>query len=389
MVGGGVGTGGVMVGGGVASGTAGGVCDAGCGTAMGCGTGAGCGTGCEVATGPAVMTFVGVGAGDYITETSYTYVGKGAGLYAMVAPKRSLVGYWVMGISVILIILLAIFVRPAPTTTTTPFTTTWTTTPVPQPKECLFWGDPHILTFDGARPSFYGEGEYWVVRSDTVLIQGRYMGTKYTHGLSATNKVVVSGPFIQGHKIEVGTLESGVLEVDGQSVFTGFPSSYTLPNGLGTVTYSEQGEVVDKAGTGRWPKRIVHMSLPQGVDIMVFRWKNYLDMKIVTVKIDGMDGACGNFNADPSDDTTLAIMGRVGARVSRGDLLFSHHAHVVVSDEMRTMLRMNCHADKRNRAESSCRTTIRGASDEEITSCMYDECFGQMEHAQETAKQYD
>jgi len=375
----------------MASGTAGGVCDfgagTGCGSAMGCGTGGGCGAGCEVATGPAVMTFVGAGAGDYITETNYTYVGRGAGLYAMVAPKRSLVGYWVMGISVILIILLAIFVRPPPTTTTTPFTT-WTTTPLPMPKACLFWGDPHILTFDGARPSFYGEGEYWVIKSDTVLIQGRYMGTKYTHGLSATNKVVVSGPFIQGHKIEVGTLESGVLEVDGRSVLSHFPSTYTLPNGLGTVTYSQQGQLVYRA-TSRWPKRIVHMSLPQGVDITVFRWKNYLDMKIVTVKIDGMDGACGNFNSDPSDDTTLAIMGRVGARVARGDLLFNHHANVVVSDEMRTMLRMNCDASKRSQAESSCRTTIHNSGEEEITSCMYDECFGQMEHAQETAKQYD
>merc|ERR1719291_562318 len=99
-----VGMGGVVVAGGEADCTTV-MCGTGAGGAacMGCGTGAGC----EVATGPAVMTFVGAG-GDYVTETSYKYVGKGAGFYGMVAPKRSLLGYYICAISVVVLIVVAV-----------------------------------------------------------------------------------------------------------------------------------------------------------------------------------------------------------------------------------------------------------------------------------------
>jgi len=375
---------------GVCSGTGTGAC-----MGMACGTGAGC----EVATGPAVMTFVGAG-GDYVTETSYKYVGKGAGIYSMVTPKRSLVGYYICVISVVVLVVLAVLLWPKDTTTTTPMTTSFsftttpsttqpTTTPAPPPRRsCVFWGDPHIITFDGARPSFYGEGEFWIIKSPTVHIQGRYMGTKYTHGLSATNKVVIGGPFMHGHKIEVGTLESGELTVDGNSVLTSFPSSYTLPHGLGTVTYSSQGRLVDRA-TSRWPKRAVHMSLHTGVQITVFRWKNYLDLQIEMTQIDGMDGACGNFNLNPSDDTTRQIMRRVGVRVAPGASMFTHEANVVVTPEMATMIQRDCPEQTRSEAHSLCQKQMPGAVEQKVLSCVFDQCFGMLDHAQQTAKRYD
>merc|ERR1719291_1602643 len=374
-----VGMGGVVVAGGEAD----------CATAM-CGTGAGevacmgCGTGagCEVATGPAVMTFVGAG-GDYVTETSYKYVGKGAGIYA---------------ISVVVLIVVAVLFWPDETTTTTRITTSFsvTTTPAPPPtttpppprKSCVFWGDPHIITFDGSRPSFYGEGEFWIVKSSSVHIQGRYMGTRYTHGLSATNKIAVGGPFLHGHKIEVGTLESGELTVDGNAVLSSFPSSFTLPHGLGTISYSAQGRLVDRA-TARWPKRAVHMSLNTGVQITVFRWKNYLDLSIDMTRIEGMDGACGNFNGNAADDTTQLIMARVGVRVNAGERMFTHHANVVVTPEMATMIERDCPQQTWSHAHGLCRKQMPSVATQEVTSCIFDECFGMLDHAQQTAKRYD
>merc|ERR1719401_3018040 len=116
----------------------------------------------------------------------------------------------------------------APVTTHMPATMPVTTTPAPV-RTCEFWGDPHILTFDGAKPSFYGNGEFWVVKSDTVWIQGRYLGTSWTHGLAATNKLVVGGPFLKGHKIVVGTTDSDELTVDGDAVLQEVGSVAHIP----------------------------------------------------------------------------------------------------------------------------------------------------------------
>merc|ERR1712232_1416503 len=100
-------------------------------------------------------------------------------------------------------------------------------------KVCTLWGDPHVIGFDQVDDnkdravSFYGDGDFWLVRSSTVHIQARFEGTKYTERLAATNRIVVGGPFLHGHKIEVGTRESEVLTVDGRSVIPSFPGSYS------------------------------------------------------------------------------------------------------------------------------------------------------------------
>merc|ERR1719401_1660292 len=48
---------------------------------------------------------------------------------------------------------------------------------------CKLFGDPHVETFDGQHASFYSQGEYWIVKSNEVWIQGRYMATPVTNGL--------------------------------------------------------------------------------------------------------------------------------------------------------------------------------------------------------------
>merc|ERR1719210_1885862 len=179
-VAGGVGAGGGVAGGGVGGGPGGGA---------GVGGGACCAT---TEVGPAVMTFVGYGAGAYTTETTYRYAGFGQGNFTYVTPKKSILLYAVGSILLLaLLILIVILFLPKPPTTTT-------TLPGPA-GECIFWGDPHLITFDGSRPSFYGDGEAWIVKTAEIKIQGRCMGTKHTKGLASTNKIAVSGSFINNH----------------------------------------------------------------------------------------------------------------------------------------------------------------------------------------------
>jgi hypothetical protein len=336
------------------------------------------------------MTFVGAGRGDYITETSYKYVGRGAGIFAQVAPRRSFLPQ-VCGVSALVLLAVLGFLfwpQESPTTTTT-----LPTVEAPPVKgTCEFWGDPHIKSFDGARLSFYGDGEFWVVKSDKIKIQGVYMGTKWTHGLAATSQIVVSGPFIGNKKIVVGSLETGPITVDGVAVLTAFPSTYTLQSTpSGVLRYDNQGQLVDKADHDPASSKIVHMALPGQVNIEVMRWQNYVDLKIEMPKQTSQDGSCGNFNGRADDDSTDAIMQRIGARVADGDLLFPSRHPVDFTAEMQEMLTAQCVGDALMKATAECRQELPAPSaavSNMMNSCVFDHCFGYNQHALRMAKTY-
>lgn len=355
--------------------------------------------GCFTDRGPGVMTYVGTGGGDYITETTYKYVGEGVGEFRVVANGKFAWGRALCcSMLVCLLVLVPIILLWPGSPTTTPILqharlpppTEIVKTTKLATRDCTFWGDPHLETFDGARPSFYGDGEFWVIKSVDFKVQGRYMGTKYTHGLAATHKIVISGEFIDNIKIEVGSLEYGDIEVNNEPVLTNFPSTYTLPNGKGNIRYDSVGELVDKAQS-KHPHRIVHITLPKGVKLVIFRWKNYVDLKITSSYFQDMDGSCGNFNGDPMDDTTRAVFDRIGVRVEPGELLFGHREKMEFTPEMQGMLSEHCESDKLVSGELACRKQLPSKQENTMTinSCVFDYCFGMNEHALRTAKKYD
>merc|ERR1719235_1026881 len=78
---------------------------------------------------------------------------------------------------------------PPPTTLPPPMTTIpppppTTTVPLGPPGVCSIYGDPHIVTFDHKHASYYTPGEYWIVKSSTVIIQGKYAALPSTNGLA-------------------------------------------------------------------------------------------------------------------------------------------------------------------------------------------------------------
>lgn len=360
-----------------------------------------------------------------MTETTYKYVGPGAGNLAFTSSKIFLCGRITITISGILLLILVIILWPRPgVSTTTPFCPNANTQCVEDacsrqcsiiggnadscatcrqaavPRcciepdniarmgECIFWGDPHIRTFDGGRPSFYGDGEYWIVKSSQVYIQGRFRGTAYTEGLSATNKIIIGGPFLQGHTIAVGTIESGEFLIDGAPACSNFPSRCGIP-GLASITYSSQGDLPDEAGTSQGqsgPRRIAHIRLPLKVTVEVYRWNNYLDLRITLPSSIQPDGCCGNFNGNPADDSSMAIMERQAARVRKGENMFGHRVEVGWTATEEKLLSM-CAADKRQRAEQYCHGVFGGEGTvRQHKSCYLDYCWGDNHHALREAK---
>merc|ERR1740120_678722 len=416
MVGGG---GGMIGGGGAIGGGVAGSCSAGM---------AACG--CETAAGAPVLSYVGSGCGDYIQETTYRYVGCGAGEFEVVTPKKTnYFFFFAGGVGALLLVVLVLLLMPQPATSTTttsglPYdcdaglanaqrgwsiskkawccthankgcTTTQAPTPKPPSpvKVCTLWGDPHVIAFDqvgtdkNQASSFYGDGDFWLVKSDTVHIQGRFEGTRYTEGLAATNQIAVGGPFLHGHKIEVGTRDSGVLTVDGQPVMSAFPGSYS-GDGF-TLSYNGLGHVPDVVPEGN-EKRIVHMALPLGVHVRVYQWSNYVEVQVQMSAQPGQDGVCGNFNGNLHDDTTQAIIQRIGARVRPSESLLSGSAKIDFTEQMRKMMEAECPTATRSAAQGSCTRELAELATVPnlVSSCMFDTCFGMNVRARSHAKTY-
>jgi hypothetical protein len=273
---------------------------------------------------------------------------------------------------VVLIVIVIVFMMPATTTTTLP---------LGPPGDCLMWGDPHVEGFDRAIANFYDEGEYWVVKSEAVQIQARYMATPFTNGLSATHQIAVGGAFLSGHKIVVGPMENGQITMDDKPILQTFPSTLNVMDAGIQLSYDGQGKLVDNA-QGHLEKHIVHIHVAVGVHIQVMRWSNHLNVRItMSAAVGGQDGACGNFNGNAADDSTAAIMSRIGQRIPAAELLF--HAAAVVGPGGQHKTIADCVQAKREHAMKLCKGDQPGVGGKLLESCIFDVCFGGDQYAGE------
>merc|ERR1711920_1151222 len=136
--------------------------------------------------------------------------------------------------------------------------------PQPQPQPgpigiCILFGDPHIMSFDHKRVDFYTQGEYWIVKSDTVKIQARYRPTHMTSGLSVTKELAIGGSFLQGHVLRVTAL---TMTWDNMPICGGFPSDYS--NELVQIHYNSMGGTLQEGREGK-SLHVVHIHLPLGI----------------------------------------------------------------------------------------------------------------------------
>jgi len=182
----------------------------------------------------------------------------------------------------------------------------------------------------------------------------------------------------------VGTMDDDVFSVDGEPIEKTWMKQHGALNPLQDmpdvkIDFGYIVELVDEAQSDE-PQNTVRLSLPMGVILEVMRWSNYMDFRIKMPGGHGIDGSCGNFNGDPNDDTSAAIIERMGgARVAMEDMLFDHVAPQNLSQEMKDMLESECTGELRQQAKAEC-----GHLDYP-PACEYDVCFGMNAHARKEA----
>jgi hypothetical protein len=156
------------------------------------------------------------------------------------------------------------------------------------------------------------------------------------------------------------------------------------------LRYDESGALPDVVPTMN-KKRVVHMTLPLGVVVRVFQWKNYLDLWIKMEIQPGQDGVCGNGNGNVGDDTTQAIMARVGfSRVRLEEDLLSGRPAISFTPQMSKMMETECPIEQQSQGQALCETQLGVAAPEsESRSCIFDFCFGMNVRARAEAKKYE
>merc|ERR1712151_1061238 len=241
------------------------------------------------------------------------------------------------------------------------------------PGTCVVWGDPHLLTFDRKRVDFYSQGEYWIVKSTTVHIQGMYRPTHATSGLSVMKKIAFGGPFLKNHVLIVGATTA---TWDGAPILGTFPSSWNFQQ-LVVAKYDSLGSTMQDGREGK-QLHIVHLTLPLSVNVQINRWTeasegNYINAKITMPAQPGHDGHCGNFNNNPADDDRLQIRARVGTTgVAQGDLLFPGTKTPIVAANRPDI--NDCPKDRLENAKEQCKK--KEGKFIPSMACLVDVCFG-------------
>eukprot|EP00164_Ancoracysta_twista_P000550 GFYU01000734.1.p1 GENE.GFYU01000734.1~~GFYU01000734.1.p1 ORF type:complete len:1529 (-),score=557.19 GFYU01000734.1:343-4929(-) len=179
----------------------------------------------------------------------------------------------------------------------------------PKVGHCQTWGDPHFLTFDGLQYSYFGIGEYWLVKTDLLEVQLRTFMTGTASSISAVT-MKECGPVISIYTNSGD--DRPTVRLDGNVVPVFADQPYTLEHECGEITVGCSG-IAEKGttATDSWDETYLVTFGASGTQIRVIVLKSEFGVQFMHVYVtvqemyfQGTDGLCGTFDFDVTNEMT-------------------------------------------------------------------------------------
>ncbi|XP_069475274.1 uncharacterized protein [Ambystoma mexicanum] len=177
------------------------------------------------------------------------------------------------------------------------------------PRVASAFGDPHIITFDGQNLTFKGRGEYVLLNSSILTIQGRTQPVETEHSALFTRKRSVRAAAKVNGISSVAMQESGsdVVEVRSASSTVQKEDLEVLVN-QEVISFSEQ-KWMDLKGVFVYSAsgQNVTVMFPSGAGVEVRGIGDFLSITLTLPDkfLNDTHGLLGVMNSDPGDDFTF------------------------------------------------------------------------------------
>ncbi|XP_012579147.1 PREDICTED: sushi domain-containing protein 2 [Condylura cristata] len=190
------------------------------------------------------------------------------------------------------------------------------------PRVASIFGDPHIITFDGANFTFNGQGEYVLLEAELtqLQVQGRTQNRTATHGpmIRGTGLVAVAVQEGDSDMVEVRLAASVLQVLLNQQVLNFTEQSWMDLQGMFLSVANE-----DK----------VSVMLSSGAGLEVSIRGQFLSVSVLLPEkfLNHTQGLLGTLNGDPTDDFTLPN-GKVLSSNASSREIFEFGAHWAVKN---------------------------------------------------------
>jgi len=239
---------------------------------------------------------------------------------------------------------------------------------------CKAWGDPHIMTFDGVMAERMGQdvfnrGEYYIVNSPNVQIQGRLTYSKWPK--SSIGEIMMQGDALAGKLLHItwdGTVRYGNQRITGtfndENIAITYGSHHlfggSADGGL-KIRFKKDASVdLDVGFRGhRWRASVTNRDFGEGDGL--------LDLGINMAQRPGVSGFCGNMNNNQADDGQF--VNRDASRVRKS--LWNHPMVVMVPPAA-----PKCEGKTQQDAKHFCGLRIKDVQSDEHATCVFDHCMG-------------
>jgi hypothetical protein len=240
----------------------------------------------------------------------------------------------------------AIYCCGAGTLSTTTTTTSWTfgwvphepvncDNPAPQPINspalvvivrppsanygyCKVVGDPYLQPFDGTGSgprSFLKHGNFWLVKSSTVWIQGHYASASSRRpSWSTLRRLAIGGPFLQGNTIIVDSTRAKIW-INAESLPIPLMNSAGTPASSSDSAYTAMNSAVEMWSATRAYTAYITINFPNHdikvearivpLGLAATRGLPQMFLRIGMRQIPDQTGHCGNFNGDTSEERDM------------------------------------------------------------------------------------